>query len=348
MKDWWWKILGLAIVFFTLVFGMITPLKPGVLSIYPSQFEEGEDIQINVKAYNSHFEADSATIAYLKTEKGQYILAEAAEISNRNEANFSFKLPANVTAGDSSILATLIVSSKKDGYFTLPSSVGIKASKKDVRGRRSEVENTPSKIHENKEYRFPYRSILNETIRNTFFHITMWFAMFILLIAAVYYAFKYLRTKELDYDHKSKSLTVIAVLYGILGLVTGSIWARFTWGTWWTTDVKLNMAAISMLLYFAYFVLRSSVKDQDQEARLASAYSIFAFFTMIPLVFVIPRLTDSLHPGNGGNPALGGEDLDNTLRIIFYPAIIGFTLLGVWMSTLYYRYKIVQERFALK
>ncbi|HMP31223.1 MAG TPA: cytochrome c assembly protein, partial [Saprospiraceae bacterium] len=56
-----------------------------------------------------------------------------------------------------------------------------------------------------------------------------------------------------------------------------------------------------------------------------------------PLIFVIPRLYDSLHPGNGGNPALGGEDLDNTLRMFFYPSIIGLILIGVWIATLKYR-----------
>jgi heme exporter protein C len=65
---------------------------------------------------------------------------------------------------------------------------------------------------------------------------------------------------------------------------------------------------------------------------------------MIPLVFVIPRLTDSLHPGNGGNPALGGDDMDNTMRMIFYPAIIGWTLLGLWISQIIYRFFKVRER----
>jgi heme exporter protein C len=80
---------------------------------------------------------------------------------------------------------------------------------------------------------------------------------------------------------------------------------------------------------------------------LASAYNIFAFIALIPLVFVIPRLTDSLHPGNGGNPALGGEDLDNTLRMIFYPSIIGLTLIGVWMASLYYRVIKAREKILL-
>lgn len=348
MKEWWWKILGLGIVFFTLIFGMITPLKPGILSINPSSFLEGTEIYINVKAYNSNFREDNNTLAYLRIENGQYIPSENTSIKDRNQAQFQFMIPSNVTAASSSVLASLIVSNETDGYFTLPSAVTLNKNNGVTLDVAVNVENTPSLLHENNDYKFPYRSILNETIRNTFFHITLWFSMFLLLIGSVFQSIKYLRTKNIDYDHKSKSLTLVAVLFGLMGLMTGSIWARFTWGTWWTSDVKLNMAAISMLLYVAYFVLRSSVKDQDQRARLASAYGIFAFFTMIPLIFVLPRLTDSLHPGNGGNPALGGEDLDNTLRMIFYPAIIGFTLIGCWLASLYYRYIVLEERIGLK
>jgi len=137
---------------------------------------------------------------------------------------------------------------------------------------------------------------------------------------------------------------MIAIVYGMLGLATGSVWAKYTWGTWWTTDVKLNMAAVSMLIYLAYGILRAAIDDLDKRARLSAIYSIFAFVAMIPLLFVFPRMTSSLHPGNGGNPALGGEDLDNTLRMVFYPAIIGLFLFGMWIAsirerieTLYYK-----------
>jgi heme exporter protein C len=84
-------------------------------------------------------------------------------------------------------------------------------------------------------------------------------------------------------------------------------------------------------------VMRSSVDDEMQRARLTAGYNMFAFILLIPLLFIVPRMTDSLHPGNGGNPAFGGEDLDNTMRMIFYPAIIGWTMLGWWISQLAYR-----------
>ena len=91
-------------------------------------------------------------------------------------------------------------------------------------------------------------------------------------------------------------------------------------------------------------MLARSFEDPDKRDRVTSAYNVFAFLTLIPLLFIIPRMTDSLHPGNGGNPAMGGEDLDNTMRMVFYPAVIGWTLLGFWMAELVYRAKLLQLR----
>ena len=192
---------------------------------------------------------------------------------------------------------------------------------------------------------FPYRSVLNETIRNTFFHIPLWFSMFIMLFISIIYSVKYLRGNDIKHDIIASSLVNVAVLFGILGIITGSLWARFTWGTFWTTDVKLNMSTVAMLIYVASLILRSSINDVDRRAKLSASYNIFAFAALIPLVFVIPRLTDSLHPGNGGNPALGGEDMENTLRMVFYPAIIGFTLLGLWMASILIRYETLKDRW---
>ncbi len=136
----------------------------------------------------------------------------------------------------------------------------------------------------------------------------------------------------------------VGVVLGILGLLTGALWAKWTWGAFWSWDIKQNMSAVALLIYLAYFVLRSSLDDLEQSARISAVFNIFAFAMLIPLIFVIPRLTDSLHPGNGGNPGMGGEDLDNTMRMIFYPAIIGWTLLGFWIANLTYRASDLREK----
>ena len=118
---------------------------------------------------------------------------------------------------------------------------------------------------------------------------------------------------------------------GILGLLTGMLWAQFTWGRFWTNDPKLNGTAISLLAYLAYFVLRGSMEDPMTRARISAVYNIFAFVLMIVFIQVLPRLTDSLHPGNGGNPAFGEYDLDRQMRWVFYPAMIAWIGMGYWI-----------------
>ena len=98
-----------------------------------------------------------------------------------------------------------------------------------------------------------------------------------------------------------------------------------------------------MLIYFALIILRGSLQDDHQKARLGAVYNIFAFAVLIPLLFVLPRMTDSLHPGNGGNPAFGQYDLDSDLRMVFYPAVLGWTFLGFWMATLKIRAASLQK-----
>lgn len=193
----------------------------------------------------------------------------------------------------------------------------------------------------------PRLAILNETIRNLHFHVTMWFGMIILLTTSAVYALKYLRSNNIEHDHKSVEFANIGVLFGILGITTGALWANYAWGEPWSGDPKQNSSAIALLIYFAYLVLRNSLDDPMQKARISSIYNIFAFATLIPLLFILPRMTDSsLHPGNGGNPGFNAYDLDSRLRMVFYPAVIAWTLLGVWIVSL--RVRVRRLRNALE
>jgi heme exporter protein C len=191
----------------------------------------------------------------------------------------------------------------------------------------------------------PRLAILNETERNLYFHVPMWFGMTIILLASVVNSVRYLRNPSSRLDILAHESAKTGILLGVLGLLTGSLWARYTWGTWWTTDVKLNGAAVTMLIYAAYLVLRGSVNDEQQRARLSAIYNIFAFSAAIPLLFIMPRLAEaSLHPGMGGNPGFSKYDLDSAMRLVFYPAVIGWTLLGVWITEVACRLSFVQEK----
>jgi len=192
----------------------------------------------------------------------------------------------------------------------------------------------------------PRLNILNETVRALYFHVPMWFGMVLLYSISVYYAIKFLRNPLSDFDLKSVEYANVGTAFGILGILTGMLWANYTWGSPWHGDPKQNGAAIALLVYLAYFVLRGSVDNEEQKARLSAVYNIFAFAAMIPLIFIIPRLTDSMHPGNGGNPGFNAYDLDSRMRLIFYPAVIAWFLIGVWIVSLRVRYRLLQNQLS--
>ncbi len=180
----------------------------------------------------------------------------------------------------------------------------------------------------------PRLPILNETIRVLHFHVPMWFGMLFLFLGSVIYAIRHLNTGEEEHNLISLHLAEVGLFYGILGIFSGMVWATWTWGEPWSNDPKQNAAAIGLLVYLAYFVLRGSIKDPQLAGRISAIYNIFAFAILIPLLFILPRMTDSLHPGNGGNPGFNSYDLDSRLRLVFYPAVIGWTLLGFWIASI--------------
>jgi heme exporter protein C len=178
----------------------------------------------------------------------------------------------------------------------------------------------------------PRLDILNETIRNVYYHVPVWFAMLFMMGVSLVYSIRALSGTSLETDTRAYNAAVVGFFFSIPGLVTGCVWAKYTWGTWWTfQDPKLNGVAISILIYLAYFILRASVEDELKRARISAVYNIFAFVMMNVFIMILPRMTDSLHPGNGGNPAFGKYDLNDSMRMVFYPAVAGWILFSFWL-----------------
>ena len=193
--------------------------------------------------------------------------------------------------------------------------------------------------------RVPRLDILNETIRNVYYHVPVWFAMLFMMGLSLFFSVKYLLGSIKSTDSKAADSALIGLFLAVPGLLTGSVWAKYTWGTWWTfQDPKLNGVAISILIYLAYFILRGSVDDELKKARIAAVYNVFAFVMMFVFIMVLPRLTDSLHPGNGGNPAFGKYDLDNNMRLVFYPAVIGWILFSYWLFAIKNRISALKNK----
>ncbi|MBL7864018.1 MAG: cytochrome c biogenesis protein CcsA [Cyclobacteriaceae bacterium] len=190
----------------------------------------------------------------------------------------------------------------------------------------------------------PRLVIIHESIRALYFHVPMWFGMVFLFLVSVGYSIAYLRNHQQRFDTIASTFAHAGLVFGILGIITGMIWANYTWGSPWHGDPKQNGAAISTLIYLAYFILRGSLDNPEQRARLSAVYSIFAFAAMIPLIFIIPRMTSSMHPGSGGNPGFNMYDLDSRMRPVFYPAVVGWMLLGTWIASVRLRILQAEEK----
>ncbi|HMQ48674.1 MAG TPA: cytochrome c biogenesis protein CcsA [Saprospiraceae bacterium] len=345
IKKHWWKALGVVILLYVFTMGMLVPLGTGIVKITPNNVRTGESIRFEVKGYNAHFKDCRELRAWLKLDDERALGAEQVEVVDNQSLFLNFQFPSYLPVAKRVQDFTLVLDNELDGTAVLPSAVFVTQDSIDPEMGLKAWQNTPiEKLNEQWTLSFPFRNILAETIRNTYFHVPMWFSMLIILVVSVVYSVRYLRKHDLKDDAIAVAFTTTGILLGVLGLVTGAIWAKHTWGKYWSGDIKQNMTAIALLIYLAYFVLRAVFEDPEKKARIAAVYNIFAFINLIPLLFVIPRLTDSLHPGSGGNPAMGGEDLDNTMRMIFYPAIIGWTLIAVWISNLLYRMKHLELR----
>lgn len=369
MRQSWWKLLSVVLVVYAIVVGMLVPLKPNLISVSPRTGELGQRVTVEVVGYNTNFLGDKAAPAagamqaWLRAGEGLSLAASEVKVIDDRRASLTFDLPGFLPDPEAEKQTlSIIVNNETDGAFVDP--VGFSVRQKNPAASKALAEAPwrataiqKGQLSATPHMTFPFRGHLAETIRNTYFHVSLWFAMMFVFIAGCVYAVKYLRrsgkaSDELPgvvslrdkADYWSVAFTSVGMLYGILGLVTGAMWAKYTWGSYWSWDIKQFTTLIALLIYAGYFVLRASFPDPEQRARLGAAYNIFAFVCLIPLIYILPRLSgNSLHPGAAGNPAFGGEDMDNTMRTVFYPIIIGWTLFGFWMAGVSYRIRVLRE-----
>ncbi len=332
----WWKILGVVLMLYTIIAGMLIPLSPATAFIDADRTDTGTRLEMTVHGYNTHYTQADDLRVWLKRDSMYALCANEVKPISDNKMSVAFDLPKRVSYFEGATDFSLVIDGgTKDGYSVLPSAVSINQLPADDIALAEGC--AINSLNQRTGITFPYRNILEESIRSLYFHVPLWFAMMLLMLISVIHSVRYLSSNNLLYSTKAAAYARVGVLFGILGLITGAIWAKHTWGAYWSWDVKQNTAAVAVLIYMAYFVVRDSFDDLDKQARISSVYNIFAFAALIPLLFVLPRLADSLHPGNGGNPALGSNDLDNTMRMVFYPGVIAMMLIGAWMSNLLWR-----------
>ncbi|NCA76552.1 MAG: ABC transporter permease [Alphaproteobacteria bacterium] len=185
-------------------------------------------------------------------------------------------------------------------------------------------------------------TMIRETMRNLFYHVGMWFGMFILLTIGFIYSIRYLLKFREEEDLVAVESVNVGLLFGILGILTGMVWASFTWGSPWVKDPKLNGAALGIFIYLAYLILRGSIGDLHKKAKVSAVYNILAYVLWIVFVMIMPRMAgESIHPGKDTSPVLPMH-LEPSLRIVFYPAMLGWILLGIWIMNLRVRFRRIR------
>jgi heme exporter protein C len=176
--------------------------------------------------------------------------------------------------------------------------------------------------------------------RIIFFHVPMAMASAIGFLIAMIHAVRYLATRDPQADIRSETAAELGLLFCLLATLTGSLFAKIMWNSFWHWDPKETSILILLLIYGAYFGLRLAVEDPERRASLAAVYAILAFFAVPFLMWIVPRLPafESLHPQD---VLTSREGLSTDYRIILYSSFAGFCGLFAWLYDLQVRVRKV-------
>ena len=179
----------------------------------------------------------------------------------------------------------------------------------------------------------PAEGFIGESSRIVFFHVPCaWTSALAFLVAAGFSA-AYLARRDPRHDDIAAAAIRLGLLFAVLALLTGSLFAKIMWGSYWNWDPRESSFLLLIFLYAAALFLRAAVEDPQRRARMSAAYSLFAAVLMPFLFFVAPRITASLHPQTVINPQ-GKILMDGPTKAVFVGAIIGFFALFFWMLSL--------------
>ena len=165
--------------------------------------------------------------------------------------------------------------------------------------------------------------------------ITTYLAFFIVFV----YSIAYLWKRELMFDHIAKASAEVGLIFCALVLITGAIWGRTTWGTYWVWDARLTTTLLLFLIFMGYFLLRMSVNDRDKEARLASVLGIIGFLD-IPIIHKSVEWWRTLHQPSTLFKVDSGEAKPSMPPELLYPLMAStLVMLAFYLYLLLLRYQ---------
>lgn len=313
-KPLWWKLLAIFSVAGGLIFTFLPPIAGNWESTYYLKQGMYEEIVLNCEIVDFNDIADG-TLVTVKT-KIPY-----------NQFYVQGELPAEIFKGNN-LLATFKYDSTAPAPFV--------------------YHNT---IQETAGLTYPFVPDLYERIRILNLHVPLaWIAVIAYLISMIY-SIRYLKKKDFDYDDKASAAASLGTVFAILATVTGMMWAKYNWGTYWNWDPRQTSIFVLILIYAAYFALRSAIENDESKARLSSVYSIFAFVTVPFLIFILPRLASGLHPGSADDvnagPVVSSNkgSLDSNLMYSFGLSLFAMTTVFFWMLNVQIRQKALNRNF---
>jgi len=177
----------------------------------------------------------------------------------------------------------------------------------------------------------PTELVMGQVQRVFYFHIgTAWVGLLGFIIAALS-GIVYLVTKDIRWDRFEVAAVEVSTVFFFITIVLGSIWARPVWNTWWTWDPRLTTAAVTELIYIAYFMLRQGIDDPDKRARFGAVYTLLGGISA-PITFMVIRLFRTIHPvviGSQSADAQGGFSMTTDMKVAFFFALFAFTVIFI-------------------
>ena len=176
----------------------------------------------------------------------------------------------------------------------------------------------------------PAKGFIGESSRIVFFHVPCaWTATLAFLVAAIA-SIAHLVKRDAGSDEAAAAAIRLGFLFSVLATVTGSIFADVMWGSFWNWDPRETSIVLLLFLYAAYLFLRGAISDPERRGVFCAVYALFSGFVMPFLIFVVPRVTSSLHPQTIINPQ-GKVLMDGPTKAVFFGSLAGFTALFFWM-----------------
>lgn len=183
----------------------------------------------------------------------------------------------------------------------------------------------------------------NQAYRIVYYHVPQAWVCVIAFGVSAFFGFRYLKTKDLRHDDRSVAAAGLGFVSCALATLSGAIFAKEIWGSYWNWDPRQTSIMIVLLIYGAYFALRGAMETEDRRARLSAVYGIFSFLTVPFLIFVAPRLVPSLHPSDTVIDEEGKPGMSPQVAMIFFSSMALFTILFFWLWAMVARHRTLNR-----